>query len=480
MDIKNLFSCDEKNLDKEYIEARKNIHEILEALPDGVYITDADSKTLYMNNSCGEILDMTQDDVIGKTTRELVEEGQLSVSASSEVIKHKKRSSVLQVVKGKTVLVTGTPVFDDNKDIKVIVSATRDITDLNHLRSQLDYESQLKDQYYNEMISLKASDAKRIESLLSDVRSKNMYDVVQLALQVAATDSTVLIQGESGVGKDVVARLIFSESKRRDKPFMKINCAAIPENLLESELFGYEDGAFTGAKRGGKSGLVEMADNGTLFLDEIAEMPLALQPKLLQIIQEKTFLRVGGIKQKEANVRIIAATNRDLESLVNEGKFRADLFYRLNVIPINIKPLKQRREDIPLLTHSFLKKFNEEYERNKVISHEAMEIMMDYSWPGNVRELENLIERLVVIGTDDLILPGQIPDRIKEHDAFKQVNVSGMLGINEAIEEVEKQLYLRAYAMTQSTHKAAKLLGVSQPTVLRKLNKYGKSPLIQD
>lgn len=473
MDLMDLFRPGEADLNEDETHAREIILSILESLPDGVYITDSKSKTLYMNKSCGDILDMTQDEVIGKTTKELVKEGKLSISATSEVLKHRKRSSVLQVVKGKTVLVTGTPMYDNENKIEFIVSATRDITDLNHLRSQLDYESQLKDQYYNEMISLKASDTKRIEGLLSDVRSKNMYDVVQLALQVAATDSTVLIQGESGVGKDVVARLIFSESKRRDKPFMKINCASIPENLLESELFGYEDGAFTGAKRGGKSGLIEMAENGTLFLDEIGEMPLSLQPKLLQMIQDKTFLRVGGIKTKEANVRIIAATNQDLETLVNEGKFRADLYYRLNVIPIHIKPLKQRREDIPLLIHSFLEKFNEEYGRNKVISHEAIEIMMDYPWPGNVRELENLIERLVVIGTDDLILPEQLPDHIREHHTDRHVNVSGILPIQDAVEEMEKQLYLRAYSMTHSTHKAAEMLGVSQPTVLRKLNKYG-------
>ena len=473
MNITDLFIPDEENSNSEYDEVREIFLDILEALPDGVYITDSKTKTIYMNKSCGEILDLSQDEVIGKTTTDLVKEGKMSISASSEVLKRKRRSSVLQVVKGKTVLVTGTPIYDEDGDFDIIVSATRDITELNHLRSQLDYESQMKDKYYNEVISFKASDTKRIEGVLSDVRSKNMYDVVQLSLQVAATDSNVLIQGASGVGKDVVARLIYNESNRSDKPFIKINCAAIPENLLESELFGYEDGAFTGAKRGGKSGLIEMADNGTLFLDEIGEMPLSLQPKLLQMIQEKTFLHVGGTETLEANVRIIAATNQDLEALVNEGKFRADLYYRLNVIPIHIKPLNQRREDIPLLIHSFLAKFNEEYDREKVISHEAIEIMMDYSWPGNVRELENLIERLVVIGLDDLILPDQLPDHIREHTSDKHVTVSGILPVNDAVAEVEKQLYLKAYEMTHSTHKAAELLGVSQPTALRKLNKYG-------
>jgi transcriptional regulator with PAS, ATPase and Fis domain len=306
--------------------------------------------------------------------------------------------------------------------------------------------------------------------------SAEMQQVIELAMRVARTDSTILVRGESGVGKEVLTRIIHRNSTRKNKSLMKINCAAIPENLLESELFGYEPGAFTGATKKGKVGLIELANQGTLFLDEIGEMPLTLQAKLLQVIQERTFYRVDGTKAIAVDIRIITATNRELEKLVEEKKFREDLFYRLNVIPITIPPLRERKGDIVPLVGRFLDKFNKKYQMDKKISNDAFGYLLRYRWPGNIRELENMVEQLVVITPVDLIepqhLPGYIhnlPNPIDKHD---KVTVPGVVSLSEAMEEVEKQLFLSAYEHCKNTYQTAKILGVSQPTVVRKLKKY--------
>ena len=458
---------------KKYEELKEESINLLEGISDGVYITDGEGLTLYMNQSDTEVIGIPQEEVIGIKMQDIVKSGKLTPSATLAVLESKQKSSVLQhTPNGKTVLVTGTPLFDEAGNIRRVVSSTRDITELNYLRNRIDQERRLSDRYYTELMSLKAEHMTGISGSLS-VRSKKMYDVVQLAIQVAQTDSTVMIQGESGVGKDVIARLIHSESRRANGPFIKINCAAIPEHLLESELFGYEGGAFTGAKKGGKAGLVELANKGTLFLDEIGEMPLSLQPKILQLIQEKTFIRVGGTTLREVNVRIIAATNRDLQEQIKQGRFREDLYYRLNVIPVYIAPLRDRIEDIPPLSYTFMTGFNEKYERDKALSGEVVDILQAYHWPGNVRELENLIERLVVLVPSDNILPEHLPDYIRSSNkANSRVTVSGILSLREAFEEVEKQLFSQAYDRTHNTYKAAELLGVSQPTVVRKLQKY--------
>jgi transcriptional regulator with PAS, ATPase and Fis domain/NAD-dependent dihydropyrimidine dehydrogenase PreA subunit len=272
--------------------------------------------------------------------------------------------------------------------------------------------------------------------------SIEMGKVLQVATKVAQVTSTVMILGESGVGKEVVARFVHNASLRRGGPFVTINCGAIPPNLLESELFGYEAGAFTGAKRQGKPGMIETASSGTLFLDEISDLPLDLQVKLLQVIQERRLTRVGGIQPIEVDIRIIAATNRDLAKMVERGEFRADLFYRLNVVPIVIPPLRSRRDDIIPLIYHFLAKHNNTHRYNKTISRETREVLTQYSWPGNVRELENLIERLVVTVEGDEIGVEDLPQYIKERDVScnSKVIVEGVIPLREAVEEVERQL----------------------------------------
>ncbi|NPV52112.1 MAG: sigma 54-interacting transcriptional regulator [Firmicutes bacterium] len=310
--------------------------------------------------------------------------------------------------------------------------------------------------------------------------SVEMGKVLQLADKVASVSSTVLVLGESGTGKEVVARYIHRTGCRKAGPFIKINCGAIPETLLESELFGYETGAFTGAKREGKPGMIELATGGTLFLDEISELPVNLQVKLLQVIQERQLVRIGGIRPIEVDIRIIAATNRDIQAMVREGTFRADLFYRLNVVPVRVPPLRERRDDIVPLIYHFLKRFNRKYQRDICVSEEAKNLMLAYDWPGNVRELENLMERLVVTIDAPAILPCHLPDEIQGEGRGSAepcegtVYVRGILPLKEATEEVERQIIARALERNESTYQIAKLLGVNQSTVVRKIQKYAR------
>lgn len=305
-----------------------------------------------------------------------------------------------------------------------------------------------------------------------------MENIVYQALKVAEVDSTVLISGESGVGKEIIGELIQRNSARRDGPFIKLNCAAIPDNLLESELFGYESGAFTGAKREGKPGLFELANGGTLLLDEIGDVPLHLQVKLLRTLQQREILRVGGVKPIHIDVRIIAITNKNLEDMVGKGEFREDLYYRLNVVPIYIPALRERREDIPLLIRSFLGNYNERYSMKKFISSEAIDILMMYNWPGNIRQLENLIERLVVTTTSEVIDVAQLPTFfIKENTHLvgeygQPVTVNSIVPLKTAVESVEKQLLEKTFSITNSCYKAAQILEVDASTISRKANKY--------
>jgi|YNPBryantNP2012_1023418.scaffolds.fasta_scaffold13151_2 DNA-binding NtrC family response regulator len=306
--------------------------------------------------------------------------------------------------------------------------------------------------------------------------SDAMRRILDLIEKVADSDSTVLIYGESGTGKELVARAIHYRSDRMDKPLVPINCAAIPSDLLESELFGYEKGAFTGAHRT-KIGRFEYANGGTLFLDEIGEMSPQLQVKLLRVLQEKSFERLGGVRPIQVDVRIIAATNRDLEKAIEEGKFREDLYYRLSVIPIHIPPLRERKEDIPLLVEHFLEKFNTEKGRSvSGVSPKAMEKLTEYSWPGNVRELENLIERLVVLKRTGTIEVEDLPEKIRFGPARDPLGAIVLpeegIRLEETIHRLERELILQALRRTRGVKKeAAELLGMKRTTLIQKMKR---------
>jgi len=304
-------------------------------------------------------------------------------------------------------------------------------------------------------------------------RTPAIQQVFQTIKKIAPTDSTVLITGETGVGKELVAREIHSGSQRRDHPFVKVNCAAIPESLLESDLFGHEKGAFTGAVTA-KPGRFEIAHKGTILLDEIGEMPLHLQAKLLGVIQDKSFDRVGGVKTIKVDIRIIAATNQDLQTATQAGKFRSDLFYRLNVVPIHIPPLRERKDDLIPLVGYFLKKFTGKYSKKiNNVSPEVMATFSNYDWPGNIRELENVLERMVLMAETDTLTPDQLPAEIR--GAVSTVEAPTLKEKLETVSQMtEKQMIIDALNKTnQNRTKAAEILGISRRTLQNKIKEYG-------
>ncbi|MEA4924421.1 MAG: sigma 54-interacting transcriptional regulator [Syntrophomonadaceae bacterium] len=307
------------------------------------------------------------------------------------------------------------------------------------------------------------------------VHSGCMKELTKMAIRVAKVDSTVLIQGESGVGKELIADVIHSHGARSKGPLIKINCGAIPENLLESEFFGYEPGAFSGASRKGKIGLFELANGGILFLDEIGDMPLNLQVKLLRVLQDKEIIRVGGIRPIKVDIRIITGTNRNLTEMINNRQFRQDLYYRLNVVPIHVPALRERREDIPVLTNYFLEYFNHKYlasGTHKKLAPEVVDCFMKHDWPGNVRELENLIERLIVTTAQSYISMSDLPpwlDKSKTNNTGSSENIS----LRCAVEDTERKLLQYAFSRYKSTYEVARVLEINQSTVVRKAAKYG-------
>lgn len=460
----------------EKVRANRELEEIIDACSDGIYVTDGDGVTLRVNPACERITGLVKNQILGKNMTQIVEEGKLSASCSLKVLEMKQRTTILQIVpNGRQVMVTGTPIHDETGKIYRIVSNTRDITELNELKAKVQMERNLTRQYYNELVGLKLNQlVKQITDTNIVAYSPAMAKTLELAMRVARTQSTVMICGETGVGKEVIARLIHSESTRKDRPFIKINCAAVPENLLESELFGYESGAFTGAKKGGKVGLIELADKGTVFLDEIGEIPYPLQSKLLQVLQDQVFMRVGGSQSTRLDVRVITASNRDLGQMLVERTFREDLYYRLNVIPILIAPLRERHDDIPPLISHFLDKFNRKHSLSKQISHETVNILVNYQWPGNVRELENLMERLILLTPGDIIQSEHLHGTICKTDSQDSltIRVNKLIPFKEALGSLERQLFSMAYKEMGNTYKAAEALRVSQPTVVRKLSKY--------
>jgi PAS domain S-box-containing protein len=469
-DISELEKVSQK-LQEEKILAQE-LQEIIESSYDGIWITDGQGKTLHVNSAYERISGIKAGELIGRPMKELVDKGYFSDSVTLHVLRKKERVTIMHdIIKtGKRVLITGNPIFNKKGEIDRVVTNVRDITDLNRLKQELEDKERQAARYQNELAQLRSQ---RTEDDLV-IESSQMRHIYDLATWVGQVDSTVLILGESGVGKEVIAQAIVRSSDRRDEPFIKVNCGAIPENLLESELFGYEKGSFTGADRKGKPGMFELANKGTLLLDEVAEIPSNLQVKLLRAIQEQEIMRVGGTKPIKLDVRIIAATNKDLEERVRKGEFREDLFYRLNVIPITVPPLRERRADVPQLIDHFLRKYNEKYKLNKTISVQVVERLAEYDWPGNVRELQNIVERMVVLTREDEIRLENIPPQIKnlvEAERQFHVDVSDVIPLKDALFQVEKKLIIKALQKYGTTRRAAEALGVDQSTVVRKFQR---------
>jgi PAS domain S-box-containing protein len=444
---------------------------IIESSYDVIYITDSKGKTLRTNSAIERITSIPKKYYIGKNVNELVNRGILKESVTFKVLKQKKPVSIIQEgFAGKETMITGSPVFNAAGEVEKIVTNIRDLSELNALRNELEKMRKLNKQYQEELEKLKGKQNNNGVVL----QSHTMRDLYDMAERIANVDATVLILGETGVGKDVLARHIYRSSSRYKKgEFVKVNCGAIPHELLESELFGYEAGAFTGANRLGKAGMFELADKGVLFLDEVGELPLPLQVKLLRALQEKQIQRIGSTKLKDVDVRVIAATNRNLKEMVGEGKFREDLFYRLNVLPLYIPPLRERRDDILPLIYYYLDKLNNKYSLSKKFSQEVKDFFYHYDWPGNVRELANLVERLILIVTSEIITIKDLPEEYKLVKKKEKTSSSTkVMTLKEVVEIAERKVLAAALEKFSSTYRIAEVLGTSQPTIVRKLKKY--------
>lgn len=457
---------------EEQREIIKEFEDTFNSSYDEIFVIDGKGITKRINKVGETYYGVSVESLLGKSVVDLEKEGYFNPSVSRLVFQEKKRLTITQKTKsGKHLIVTGNPIFDDDGNIIRVVVNSRDVSELLNLKKQLEDTEQLVESYRQQLLKLSQE---KVMSTQLIAQSPQMKRVLEMVDKVALVDSTVLIMGESGVGKGVISSHLHKLSKRSNGPFITINCGAIPEHLLESELFGYERGAFTGARKEGKKGLLEIASGGTVFLDEVAELPLNLQVKLLQVIQEKRLMRVGGSKCIDVDIRFVAATNRDIQRMVAEGLFREDLYYRLNVIPIIIPPLRYRQEDIPVLIEYFLDKLNLKYEKSKKFSPDAIDILKNYNWPGNVRELENLVERLLVTKEGNEISVSHLPEYIFEGKSRfpNRIYVLDVCPLKEAMEEVEKQLVSMAYTRLQNTYKVAEALDINQSTVVRKIQKY--------
>ncbi|TWI59672.1 sigma-54 interaction domain-containing protein [Halalkalibacter nanhaiisediminis] len=446
-----------------YRSLLRQMEKIIEFSTDGIYVVDKEGITLTVNSAYEELSGFKREELIGHHMSDLMKQGYFDQSVSLLVLRDKKRISILQRIgKQKDVMVTGNPVFDEDGDIQMVVTSVRDITQLNDLTNELKKAksfSQMSQNRYT--FSTDGSDEKVI------FQSVQMKEIIDKVKQIASFPTSVLLSGPSGAGKEVIANLVHQLSDRTDMPFIKVNCGAIPEQLLESELFGYEKGAFTGARKEGKVGLLELADKGTVLLDEIGELPLSLQVKLLRVLQEKQIQRLGGNKVKQLDIRIISATNKHLKELVEKGEFREDLYYRLQVIELSIPPLSQRPEDIEVLLDHFFAYFCKLFNIEKHVSPETKHILQSYHWPGNVRELRNLVESMIVSVPSLTIEPVDLPPHFNIHSYPESAQT-----LKQRVEQFEKRIIFDALQKKTSIRKAAEHLGVDHSTLVKKIKKW--------
>ncbi|AWI03169.1 sigma-54 interaction domain-containing protein [Clostridium drakei] len=465
-------SCD-LEMELEFVKFKlKELQDVIEEFNDGVYVTDKYGNTILVNKYWEKITGIKREEVLKRNMLSLEKDGYVSKSATLIVLKYKKSVTIEQKLKtGKKVLVSSNPILDREGNVTMVVTSVRDVIELYELEEQLEKkEEMLNSQYSSNTDKLKNQLLNFSDIIVED---ENTINVLQMAKKVAKVDATVLLLGETGSGKEEIAKYIHKNSKRCNNNFIKINCGAIPEHLMESEFFGYEKGAFTGANREGKIGLFEMCNDGNLFLDEVGELPLDMQVKLLRVLQEREITRVGGTRTIKIDVRVIAATNRDLKKMVDKKLFREDLYYRLNVIPITVLPLRKRKKDIKPLAMHFLNKFNNKYNFNKSLTCAAMDYLYKYDWPGNVRELRNIIERTVIMSKGDKILRDDLTVRmLGDYNLVENNNKDKHFTLKEAVENLEEVLIETTFKKYGNVRAAAKELGIDASTLVRKRKKY--------
>lgn len=452
-----------------YTEFISETETILESLMDDLIVTDVNGTILKATQFTADRYGIKYESLIGASIYELERTGIITPIVTPLIIQKKEKITVVQLTKtGNKLLVTGVPLLDEEGEVYRVVSYSYDVSDLIEIQKYLDHMQEELERVKEEaQLALR----EKITSVGLIADDPAMYKAMETIHQVAEVDVNTVLLGESGVGKTAIARYIHDKSPRTYGPFIEVNCAAIPESLFEAEFFGYEAGSFTGAKKNGKPGFAELAHGGTLFLDEVGELSLEQQVKLLKLIEERQFYRVGGTKLKNADFRLIVATNRDLEELVENKKFRQDLYFRLYVVPILIPPLRERPQDIMNLIYLFLNKFCTQYKRERELDQAVIQILLQQKWKGNVRELMNIIERLVITSHSKLITIENMPDYYKSKSGDEFVTKSSQT-LTEILEMVEKQVLLDAKRKYKTTVKIAENLAISQPSVVRKLKKY--------
>ena len=436
----------------------------MEATNDAIVYVNKDGYIEMLSNPYAEFLGVDREEAVGKHVREVIENTRMDIVIKTGI----PEIAQVQEIKGKNMIATRIPVFVNDNVVGAVGKVLfKNVDELNELYTKINSIEKELNLYKDEFKKVnKANYA--LDSIISV--SKSMERLKELTKRAAKTNSNVLILGESGTGKELFAHAIHNNSRRIDAPFIRVNCGAIPYELLESELFGYEEGSFTGAKKGGKIGKFKAADGGTIFLDEIGDLPMNMQVKLLRVLQDKEIERIGSNFSEKIDVRVIAATNKDLEKMVSEGMFRLDLYYRLNVVSIKIPPLRERKEDMPILSRHLVDKISKG-ENIKVdkISDNTLEYLKNYDWPGNVRELENILERAINFLEDETIIkPEHLPPKITGMTRSKQ-----MKSLRSILEEVEKQSIIDSLIIANGNKTlAANSLDISRTSLYEKISKY--------
>ncbi|QDR81820.1 sigma-54 interaction domain-containing protein [Sporomusa termitida] len=465
--------------------------QLIAASAETFFVTDKNGNILVVNPAVCMLLDMTEDQLVGANVKNLVEAGYYDRSTTMEAIERKQLfSGIYRTKSGKEIVSTSRPILDDDGNVSVVITNSFDTERVDGFIKMIEEERALTKRYRAEVEYLRH---RYIEKDNIVFISKAMENILHKLNTVAKADSTIILFGESGTGKDLLAKYTHKNSLRANGPFIDVNCAAIPEHLMESELFGYEKGAFTGASKQGKVGLMELADKGTLFLDEIGELPLHLQAKLLRVLESHEIRRIGSVTGRKTDFRLITATNRELKKMVEENRFRDDLYYRLNVIPIQIPPLRNRLEDIIVLAEHFLSLFNTKYGYGQTFTRQTMDALLQYQWPGNARELRNVVERLVITGscpeTELALINGNIitpslkegagEEGGRQHKSEKlsenvlQINLCDHnITLKEVVAEAEKQYILKVLDQCEgNVRKAAEKIGIHKTILYRKLRR---------
>ena len=456
---------------------QKLYQRIIDNSYDSICVTDKDGRYIIANQATADCMQLSVDEILGKTPNELMEQNAYESSTIIEAIEKKEMVTKLVNVHGVNRLSTSTPLFDENGEIEYVVTNNRSDILIDEFSRQMAYEKERHEHF------------KKVANFLSNQQESDiLFNSPKMALllrnckMIASTDSSVLITGESGVGKELVAKFIHKNSERKNQVFIAVNCSTIPPDLFESEFFGYQAGAFTGAKNKGKNGFLQIAHKGTLFLDELGELPLHMQTKLLRFVETGEFYPVGSTKLEKVDVRIVAATNQNLSKMVKDGSFRNDLFYRLNIFPIQIPPLRERPEDIQAIGNHFVERYNKKYKKDTHLSWQNLLLLMKYDWPGNVRELRNIIERAVLMAPYEktelslisLLYPENSEESLSSDTQAFNASVFELpdlnLPLSEALVKFEQE-YIKAVLEyhNENVNKAAKSLGIHRTTLYRKL-----------